>query len=116
MIKRSIVMKTTDMQNTTIQSAATQNSNMLNKLHMAMIELYKGDAKRIQHFCKVHSYARLIAQMENVDEKTLFTIETAALTHDIGIHISKKNMENVVADCRKRKDLHLLKSFLKNLI
>lgn len=38
-------MKTTDMQNTTIQSAATQNSNMLNKLHMAMIELYKGDAK-----------------------------------------------------------------------
>lgn len=46
MIKRSIVMKTTDMQNTTIQSAATQNSNMLNKLHMAMIELYKGDAKK----------------------------------------------------------------------
>lgn len=30
---------------------------MINKLHMAMIELYKGDAKRIQHFCKVHSYA-----------------------------------------------------------
>lgn len=57
-------MKTTDMQNTTIQSAAAQNSNMLNKLHMAMIELYKCDAKRIQHFCKVHSYARLIAQME----------------------------------------------------
>lgn len=83
-------MKTTDMQNTTIQSAATQNSNMLNKLHMAMIELYKGDAKRIQHFCKVHSYARLIAQMENVDEKTLFTIETAALTHDIGIHICEE--------------------------
>lgn len=52
-------MKTTDMQNTTIQSAAAQNSNMLNKLHMAMIELYKGDAKRIQHFCKVHSYARI---------------------------------------------------------
>ena len=45
---------------------------MINRLHMAMIELYKGDAKRIQHFCKVHSYAKLIAQMENVDEKTLF--------------------------------------------
>ena len=59
---------------------------MINRLHMAMIELYKGDAKRIQHFCKVHSYAKLIAQMENVDEKSLFIIETAALTHDIGIH------------------------------
>ena len=40
---------------------------MINKLHMAMIELYHGDAKRIQHFCKVHSYAKLIAEMENVD-------------------------------------------------
>ena len=31
---------------------------MINQLHLAMIELYKGDAKRIQHFCKVHSYAK----------------------------------------------------------
>ena len=60
---------------------------MINKLHMAMIELYHGDAKRTQHFCKVHSYAKLIAEMENVDAKTLFILETAALTHDIGIHL-----------------------------
>ena len=26
---------------------------MLNQLHLAMLGLYKGDAKRIQHFCKV---------------------------------------------------------------
>lgn len=78
------------MKNSAVQSAVTQNINMLNKLHMAMIELYKGDSRRIQHFCKVHSYARLIAQMENVDYKTLFIIETAALTHDIGIiHVKK---------------------------
>ena len=25
---------------------------MINKLHLAMIELYRGDAKRIQHFVK----------------------------------------------------------------
>ena len=51
---------------------------MINKLHLAMIELYRGDAKRIQHFCKVHSYAKLIAETENVDEKCLFIIEEAA--------------------------------------
>ena len=38
---------------------------MINKLHLAMIELYRGDAKQIQHFCKVHSYAKLIAETEN---------------------------------------------------
>ena len=47
---------------------------MINKLHLAMIELYSNDAKRIQHFCKVHSYAKLIAETENVDKKCLFII------------------------------------------
>ena len=55
---------------------------MINKLHLAMIKLYRGDAKRIQHFCKVHSYAKLIAETENVDKECLFIIEAAALTHD----------------------------------
>ena len=67
---------------------------MINQLHLTMIELYKGDAKRIQHFCKVHSYAKLIAETENVDKNCLFTIEAAALTHDIGIHICEEKYGN----------------------
>ena len=67
---------------------------MINKLHLAMIELYRGDAKRIQHFCKVHSYAKLIAETEGVDPKTLFILESAALTHDIGIHICEQKYGN----------------------
>lgn len=63
---------------------------MINQLHLAMIELYKGDAKRIQHFCKVYSYAKLIAETENVDKNCQFIIEAAALTHDIGIHICEE--------------------------
>ena len=63
---------------------------MINQLHLAMIELYKGDAKRIQHFCKVHSYTKLIAETENVDKNCQFIIEAAALTHDIGIHICEE--------------------------
>ena len=59
-----------------------------------MIELYRGDAKRIQHFCKVHSYAKLIAETEGVDPKTLFILEAAALTHDIGIHICEEKYGN----------------------
>ena len=55
-----------------------------------MLGLYKGDAKRIQHFCKVHSYAKLIAECEKVDKETLFVLEAAALTHDIGIHLCEE--------------------------
>lgn len=78
---------------------------MINRLHLAMIDLYGADAKRIQHFCKVHSYAKLIAEAEKVDEKTLFIIEAAALTHDIGIHFVRKNMATATENCRKRKAL-----------
>ena len=82
---------------------------MINKLHLAMIELYRGDAKRIQHFCKVHSYAKLIAETENVDKECLFIIEAAALTHDIGIISAKKNMETAWKITRKRRILHCRK-------
>mgnify|MGYP000788718132 CR=1 FL=1 len=68
---------------------------MINKLHLAMIDLYSGDAKRIQHFCKVHSYAKLIAETEKVDDRTLLIIETAALTHDIGIHTCEEKYGRV---------------------
>ena len=99
---------------------------MINKLHLAMINLYSGDSKRIQHFCKVHSYAKLIAENEKVDDKTLFIIEVAALTHDIGIHTCEKKYGNcsgklqekditVLPDrCRKKKVRNWLKIFLLN--
>ena len=64
---------------------------MINRLHYEMIRLYSGDPMRIQHFCKVHSYAKLIAEMEHVDASTLFILEAAALTHDIGIHLCEEN-------------------------
>lgn len=54
-------------------------------LTQSMIAFDKGDPKRIQHFLKVHSFSKLIGEGENLDEKTLFILETAALTHDIGI-------------------------------
>ena len=63
---------------------------MINRIHYEMIRLYSGDPKRIQHFCKVHSYAKLIAECEKVDKQTLFILEAAALTHDIGIHLCEE--------------------------
>lgn len=64
--------------------------NILHNLKSAMVEYYQGDAKRIQHFIKVHSFAKHIAEGENVDSHTLFIIEASALTHDIGIKISEE--------------------------
>lgn len=56
----------------------------------AMIALYSGDAKRIQHFIKVNAFAKLIAEGEGTDERTKEIISLAAYVHDIGIHESEK--------------------------
>ena len=88
---------------------------MINKLHMAMIGLYHGDAKRIQHFCKVHSYAKLIAEMENVDAKTLFILETAALTHDIGIHLCEEKYGNCNGQLQEKEGPAIAEKLLGQL-
>ena len=58
---------------------------MEDQLFMEMIRYYSGDAKRIQHFVKVHAFAKLIGEMEQLDEKSMKILETAAYVHDIGI-------------------------------
>ena len=63
---------------------------MINKLFISMTDYFKGDQKRINHFVKVHSFAKLIGEMENIDEKSLFILECASLTHDIGIKKGKE--------------------------
>ena len=88
---------------------------MINKLHLAMIELYRGDAKRIQHFCKVHSYAKLIAETENVDKKSLFIIEAAALTHDIGIHFCEEKYGNCNGRLQEQEGPAIAERLLKKL-
>ena len=57
----------------------------LEELCECMIEYYEGDPKRIQHFIKLHSFAAMIGQKENLDETTQFILEATAYTHDIGI-------------------------------
>lgn len=62
----------------------------LRKLMLAMIAYNNGDAKRIQHFIKVHAFAKLIGIEEGLDVETQYVLEAAALTHDIGIRNSEK--------------------------
>ena len=57
---------------------------------MDIIAYYDGDPKRIQHFTKVHSYARLIGIGEELDDASLFILEAAAYTHDIGIRVAEE--------------------------
>ncbi len=60
-------------------------NDKIDMLYQKMVEYYFGDPKRIQHFVKVHSFAKQIGISERLDNDTMFVLEAAALVHDIGI-------------------------------
>ena len=78
-----------------LYSARGGNIKMINKLHLAMIELYRGDAKRIQHFCKVHSYAKLIAETENVDKECFDQDVSERVQYLIAHHHTYNNIDEI---------------------
>lgn len=57
----------------------------INTIFNEMINYFQGDPKRIQHFLKVHSFAKHIAEKENISKEKLYILEITALMHDIGI-------------------------------
>ena len=55
-----------------------------------MMGYYAGDPKRIQHFLKVYTFAKMIGEEEALPPEELFVLRTAAIVHDIGIRVSEE--------------------------
>ena len=55
------------------------------ELILRMADYDRGMPELIQHFLKVHQFARLIGSREGLSERELHTLEIAAIVHDIGI-------------------------------
>jgi len=58
---------------------------MLDNLLFAMAEHDRGRPELIQHFIKVHEFARLIGSREGLSRRQLLILEAASIVHDIGI-------------------------------
>ena len=80
-----------------------------------MMTYYSGDAKRIQHFTKVHSFAKLIGEMEQLDQETLTLIEVTALVHDIGIKEAEAQFGSSNGKLQEQLGPDLAKKILKEL-
>lgn len=63
---------------------------MIEKIISAMIDYYKGDPRRINHFMKVYAFAKNIGMEEGLDGRTQNILEIAAVVHDIGIKLSEE--------------------------
>lgn len=52
------------------------------------------DVKRINHFLKVYSFAKMIGEGEHLSRKEQYILEIAAVLHDIGIRESERKYES----------------------
>lgn len=67
---------------------------LTSKVIDAMIEYYSGDPRRIQHFIKVHGFAKAIGELEELPVKQQEILEVAAIVHDIGIKVSEEKYQS----------------------
>ena len=75
----------------------------LNELALKMIEYYRNDPKRINHFIKVHAYAKLIAEEEHLDKENQFIVESAAYLHDIGIRNAEAKYNSSIGELQEKE-------------
>lgn len=87
----------------------------LNNLCSRMIEFYRDDPARIQHFIKVHSFAKLIGEEEHLDEKLLYILEAAAYVHDIGIRPAEAKFGRCDGKLQEQEGPAEAEKMLKNL-
>lgn len=88
---------------------------MISSLIDEMIAYDKGDPRRIQHFMKVHDFARTIGQLEGLDDDTLYILESAAVVHDIGIHVCEEKYGSCEGKLQEKEGSALAKELLERL-
>ena len=88
---------------------------MLNDLFLEMINYFAGDANLIQHLVKVHSFAKLIGELEHVEEKTMRILEAAAYVHDIGIKPAEKKYGSCGGKLQEQEGPAAAKEILERL-
>ncbi len=88
---------------------------MKEQLIVKMIEYNNGDAKRIQHFLKVHDFARTIGVLEGLTKQELFVLETAAIVHDIGIRVCEEKYGSCTGKLQEKEGPAIARAMLCEL-
>ncbi|MDF2888858.1 MAG: metal dependent phosphohydrolase [Lacrimispora sp.] len=86
--------------------------NTINSVIAKMMDYYKGDPKRIQHFIKVYQFGKLIGEEEGLDVKNQRILETACVVHDIGIKVSEEKYNSSTGNYQEIEGPPIARSLL----
>ena len=86
---------------------------MVAEITKKMIDFSEGNLQLINHFMKVHGYAKTIGQLENLDEKTQLILDVATLVHDIAIPLCREKYGTARGDLQEKEGLIMAHDFLQ---
>ncbi len=87
----------------------------INQAIIKMIEYSKGNTHDIGHFLKVHSFAKLIGQVEGLSEDMQLNLELAAIVHDIACPLCRVKYGNTNGRYQEIEGEKLAYDFLEEL-
>lgn len=77
-----------------------------------MIAFSNGNIHDIDHFVRVWTYAKTIAELEEIDPETQFILEAAAITHDIACPRCREKYGNTNGRYQEEEGVPLVRAFL----
>lgn len=81
----------------------------------AMIHFCAGNRRDINHFLLVHAFAKMIGEMEQLDEQTQSILEIAAIVHDIPCPLCREKYGSVDGKLQELEGPALTRAFLTPL-
>ena len=81
------------------------------EIMIKMIAFSKGNTHDINHFIKVHTYAKTIGESEGLDPDTLFILEAAAIVHDIACPLCREKYGNTNGKMQEKEGIPLTHEF-----
>lgn len=87
----------------------------ISQIQIKMIEYSHKNTHDINHFLKVHAFAKMIAENENLDSNQQIILEIAAIIHDIACPLCRQKYGNTNGKLQEKEGMILAKEFLKDI-
>ena len=79
-----------------------------------MIELSEGNLKDINHLIKVHGFARLIGELEALEDDEKERLEVAAAVHDISCEFCRRKYGHCSGKVQEEESPTMVRAFLED--
>lgn len=85
----------------------------VSEIMIKMIDYSNGNLHDINHLIKVHSFAKMIGEQENLSAEEQLNLEIAAILHDIACPLCREKYGNTNGKAQEKEGVILAEEFLK---